>query len=148
MATTTSIQHPFPFRTILGFTGLFLLLLYYLLQAKVPKDAGITLTPAQITEIEAAYTNGFEFNSGDEDPCEKLKLQTYKKLSVWKRQFRRRGFTIEKIKKMLQTGRREKFAHPKTPEITRTKIYDDTGNWIVVDFVDCIVWQIAPSNFK
>lgn len=145
---TTSIQHSFPFRAILSFTLLSLLLLYYLVQAKVPKDAEINLTPDQITEIETAYSDGFEFNSDDEDPCEKLKLQTYKKLSAWKRQFRRRGFTIEKIRKMLQTGRREAFAHPKTPEITRTKIFDDTGNWIVVDFVDCIIWQIAPSNFK
>lgn len=145
---TTSIQHPFPFHAILSFTLLSLLLLYYLVQANVPKDAEITLTPTQITEIETAYTDGFELNSDNEDPCEKLKLQAYKKLSVWKRQFRRRGFTIEKIKKMLQTGRREYFAHPKTPEITRTKIFDDTGNWIVVDFVDCIIWQIAPSNFK
>jgi hypothetical protein len=49
---------------------------------------------------------------------------------------------------MLKTGRRETFAHPKTPEITRTKIFDDTGNWIIIDFVECIVWQIAPANFK
>lgn len=145
---TVTIQHPFPFGTILSFILLSLLLLYYLVQAKVPKDAEITLTPTQVAEIEAAYTDGFEFNSNNENPCERLKLQTYKKLGDWKRQFRRRGFTIEKIKDMLRTGRRETFAHPKTPNITRTKIFDDTGNWIIVDFVNCVIWQIAPSNFK
>ncbi len=145
---TTTIQYPFPFGVILSFTLLSLLLLYYLVQAKAPKDVEITLTPTQIIEIEAAYTDGFEYNSNNEDPCEKLKLQTYKKLSDWKRQFRRRGFTIEKSKDMLRTGRRQVFAHHKTRDVTRTKIFDDIGNWIIVDFVDCIIWQIAPSSFK
>jgi len=145
---TPTVQHPFPFGKILILTLLSLLLLYYLVQTQVPKDAEITLTPVQLTEIETAYTEGFEFNSNNEDPCERLKLQAHKKLSDWKRQFRRRGFTIEKIKHMLRTGKREAFVHPKTPDITRTKIFDDTGNWIIIDFADCIIWQIAPSNFK
>ena len=54
---------------------------------------------------------------------------------------------MEKIRTMLANGRREAFAHPEK-NVSYTKIFDTQGNWIVVDFVDCVVWQVAPNNFK
>lgn len=54
---------------------------------------------------------------------------------------------MEKIRDMLRSGRREVYTHPVKGN-RYTKIYDPKGNWIVVDFVDCIVWQVAPYNFK
>jgi len=113
-----------------------------------PPEVSIELDDAQLAALEQAYKQGFDHPQPDgEDPCERLRLLPYKKLSVWRKQFRKRGFTIEKIKDMLRDGRRELFVHPEKG--TRyTKIFDPKGNWIVIDFVDCIVWQVAPHNFK
>ncbi|WP_282774575.1 hypothetical protein [Phaeodactylibacter xiamenensis] len=113
-----------------------------------PPEAAIELSTDELLALEAAYEQGFDHPDPDgDDPCQRLQLLPYKKLSAWRKQFRKRGFTIQKIKDMLKSGRREIFIHPEKG--TRfTKIFDPKGNWIVVDFVDCIIWQVAPYNFK
>jgi hypothetical protein len=110
-----------------------------------PPEVAIDLTDAQLAELEEAFKQGFE-NPEPNDPCKRLQFLAYKKLSKWRKQFRKRGFTMEKIKDMLVNGKREAFTHPQKG-VTFTKIYDNRGNWIVVDFVDCIVYQVAPYNF-
>ncbi|MCO6493036.1 MAG: hypothetical protein J5I98_31745 [Phaeodactylibacter sp.] len=117
-----------------------------ILQATPPDEVAIELTDAQVTELTEAYEHGFN-NPEPDDPCKRLQLLPYKKLSAWRKQFRKRGFTVEKIKDMLANGRRVPFTHPEKG-VTYTKIFDATGNWIVVDFVDCLIWQVAPYNFK
>ncbi|MEN0005750.1 MAG: hypothetical protein AAF798_16500 [Bacteroidota bacterium] len=116
--------------------------------AKPPPEVAIQLTDAQLDVLRSAYESGFENpDPGGDDPCERLLLLPYKKFSTWKRQFQKRGFTIEKVQSILKDGRREIFIHPEKG--TRfTKIFDEVGNWIVIDFVDCILWQVAPHNFK
>ena len=96
--------------------------------------------------MEEAYEHGLE-NPEPDDPCKRLELLPYKKLSAWRKQFSKRGFTIEKVRGLLANGRRVPFTHPEKG-VTYTRIIDDKGNWIVVDFVDCIIWQVAPYNFK
>lgn len=118
----------------------------YILKTAPPEEVAIELSDAQLVELEAAFENGFD-NPEPNDPCQRLRLLPYKKLSTWRKQFGRRGFTMEKIRDMLANGRREAFTHPEKG-LTYTKIFDPRGNWIVVDFVDCIVWQVAPYNFK
>ena len=119
-----------------------------ILRTTPPPEVGIELTDAELLELESAYTSGFDHpDPGSNDPCERLRLLPYKKLSAWRRQFRRRGFTMGKVKELLRGGRREMYVDPEKG--TRyTKIYDAAGNWIVVDFVDCLIWQVAPYNFK
>lgn len=120
----------------------------FTLRAAPPPEVAIELSDAQLRELTEAYEHGFDHpDPGGEDPCERLRLLPHKKLSAWRRQFRKRGFTMEKVRDMLRTGRREVYTHP-TKGNRYTKIYDARGNWIVVDFVDCIVWQVAPYNFK
>lgn len=132
----------------LSFSAIMHLPPIYYLPASPPSDVTIELNDAQLAELEQAYQEGFDHpDPNGEDPCQQLRLLPYKKLSTWRKQFRKRGFTVQKIKDMLKSGRREIFVHPEKG--TRyTKIFDPKGNWIVVDFVDCIVWQVAPHNFK
>ena len=117
-----------------------------LLKTSPPTEVAIELTDLQLAELEEACLNGFN-NPEPNDPCTRLQMLPFKQLSTWKKQFRKRGFTMDKIKGMLSNGRREPFTHPEKG-VTYTKIYDQQGNWIVVDFVDCLVWQVAPHNFK
>ena len=117
-----------------------------ILEATPPPEAAIELTDAQLVELTEAYEHGFN-NPEPDDPCTRLQLLPHKKLSAWRKQFRKRGFTMEKIKEMLAHGRRVPFTHPEKG-VTYTKIFDAKGNWIVVDFVDCLIWQVAPYNFK
>ena len=119
------------------------------LRTSPPSEVKLELTENQLTELTEAYQSGFDHPepNGSGDPCRRFQLLPYKKLSAWRRQFRTRGFTVGKIKDMIRNGRRETFAHPEK-KITYTRIYDPQGNWIVVDFVDCMIWQVAPYNFK
>ena len=118
------------------------------LKTSPPPEVSIDVTEDQLQALTEAYDRGFDHpNPNSNDPCDRLKLLPYKKLSAWRKQFRKRGFTMKKIKGMLQNGRREVFMHPEKAT-AYTKIYDAQGNWIVVDFVDCIIWQVAPYNFK
>lgn len=118
----------------------------FLLKTTPPDEVAIELSDAQIAELEGAFQDGFD-NPEPNDPCRRLKLLPFKKLSTWRKQFSRRGFTMEKIMGILASGRREAFTHPEKG-VTYTRIFDKQGNWIVVDFVDCVVWQVAPYNFK
>jgi len=117
-----------------------------ILKTSPPGEVAIELTHVQLAELEDAFLNGFD-NPEPNDPCRRLQLLPFKKLSAWRKQFSKRGFTMEKIRDMLASGRREAFTHPEKG-VTYTKIFDRQGNWIVVDFVDCMIWQVAPYNFK
>lgn len=117
-----------------------------LLKTSPPSEVAIELTEAQFAELEDAWLHGFD-NPEPNDPCSRLKMLPFKKLTAWRKQFGKRGFTMEKVRNMLANGRREAFTHPEKG-VTFTRIYDQQGNWIVVDFVDCLVWQVAPYNFK
>lgn len=113
-----------------------------------PPDVAIELDEEALAALTDAHASGFEHpDPGGKDPCKRLQLLPHKKLSAWKKQFRKRGFTIEKIKDMLLHGRRETFLQPEK-NISYTRIYDAQGNWIIVDFIDCFIWQVAPHNFK
>jgi hypothetical protein len=115
-----------------------------------PPEVAIELTPAQESALAHAYAHGIDPGDpgdGGDSSCERLRLLPYKKLRTWRRQFQRRGFTVAKIKTMLRTGVRSPHTHP-TKGTTYTKISDPAGNWIIVDFVDCLIWQVAPYNFK
>ena len=117
-------------------------------KASPPPEIAIEMNDEQLQDLTAAYEQGFDHpDPGKNDPCERLRLLPYKKLSTWRKQFSRRGFTMGKVRDIIATGRREAYRHPEKG-VTYTKIYDPNGNWIVVDFVDCIVWQVAPYNFK
>ena len=148
-ALTNSTPPPLPHRwQMLLLLALLLLLLSFLLPTRPPDEVAIDLTEVQLLDLTTAYEQGFDHPDPEQDDaCERLRLLPHKKLSAWKRQFQRRGFTMDKIRNMLRTGRREVSPHP-TKDLTYTRIYDQQGNWIVVDFVDCIIWQVAPYNFK
>jgi hypothetical protein len=97
-------------------------------------------------EISALYSAGIEFNNDPNDPCQKLKLLGLKKLNKWVTQFKKRGFTVSKIKETLETGTRTTYNHLSGSNFTR--IIHPDGSCIIVDFVNCVIWQIAPANFK
>jgi hypothetical protein len=117
-----------------------------LLKTAPPAEVTIELTDAQLADLEDAWLHGFD-NPEPNDPCARLQMLPFKKLTAWRKQFSKRGFTMDKVRSMLANGRREAFTHPEKG-VTFTRIYDQQGNWIVVDFVDCLVWQVAPYNFK
>lgn len=128
--------------------GEFILLERFIAKTAPPDDVAVELTGNQLQELAEAYDSGFDHpDPGNNDPCKRLQLLPHKKLSTWRKQFRKRGFTMEKIRDMLINGRRETFTHPQKG-ISYTKIFDEKGNWIVVDFIDCLIWQVAPYNFK
>lgn len=160
-----SYTFPFPSKALTVFVVIFLMSLlwvhqwmsdglaisleHHLLRTTPPPDIAIELSEVELAELTEAYESGFDHPDpeGNNDPCERLRLLPFKKLKAWRKQFRKRGFTMDKIKDILKNGRREAFTHPEKG-ITYTKIYDQQGNWIVVDFVDCLIWQVAPYNFK
>ncbi len=115
----------------------------FLLRSEVPE---IVLTTEQLDEISALYSAGIEFNNDPNDPCQKLKLLGLKKLNKWVTQFKKRGFTVSKIKETLETGTRTTYNHLSGSNFTR--IIHPDGSCIIVDFVNCVIWQIAPANFK
>lgn len=115
----------------------------FLLRSEVPE---IVLTTEQLGEISALYSAGIEFNNDPNDPCQKLKLLGLKKLNKWVTQFKKRGFTVSKIKETLETGTRTTYNHLSGSNFTR--IIHPDGSCIIVDFVNCVIWQIAPANFK
>lgn len=115
----------------------------FILRTETPE---IPLTVEQIDEITALYNNGIEFNNNPNDPCRKLKLLGLKKLNKWVNQFKQRGFTVSRIRETLETGTRMTYNHPSGSSFTR--IVHPDGSCIIVDFVDCVIWQIAPANFK
>ena len=115
----------------------------FLLRAETPE---ISLTNEQVDEITTLYEEGIEFNNDPNDPCRRLKLLGLKKLSKWVNQFKHRGFTVEKIKETLETGTRMVYNHRSGTNFTR--IVHPDGSCIIVDFVDCVIWQIAPGDFK
>ncbi len=72
-----------------------------ILQATPPDEVGIELTDAQLTELTEAYEHGFD-NPEPDGPCTRLQLLPYKKLSTWRKQFRKRGSTDYNIVSHLQ----------------------------------------------
>jgi len=106
----------------------------------------INLTEAQIAEISTLYDDGIEFSDDPNDPCKKLKLLGLKKLNKWVNQFNKRGFTVSKIRETIETGTRMTYSHPSGSNFTR--IIHPDGSCIIVDFLECIIWQIAPADFK
>jgi hypothetical protein len=69
-----------------------------------------------------------------------------KKLNKWVQQFTKRGFTVDKVRATLETGTRATYSHPSGSNFTR--IVHPDGSSVIVDFVDCIIWQLAPADFK
>ncbi len=114
----------------------------FLLRTETPP---IELTNEQVEAITELYNDGIEF-SNPNDPCQKLKLLGLKKLNKWVYQFKKRGFTVDKIKKILEIGSRQTHSHPSGSNFTR--IIHPDGSSIIVDFVNCVIWQIAPADFK
>jgi hypothetical protein len=114
----------------------------FILRTETPE---IELTSAQIDEITILYEDGLEFNNEPEDPCKNLKLLGLKKLKRWVNQFKKRGFTVEKIREILKNGSRHSYVHPSGSNFTR--IVHPDGTSIIVDFANCVIWQIAPSDF-
>ena len=76
----------------------------------------------------------------------KTKIIGLKKVNKWIYQFKQRGFTANKIKEILEIGNRYTYSHPNGTHFTR--IVHPDGTSIIVDFVDCVIWQIAPADFK
>lgn len=115
----------------------------YLLQAE---SSEITLSAEQIDEISVLYNEGLDFSGDPEDPCQRLKLLGLKSINKWINQFSKRGFTVSKIRETLEIGTRMTYNHVSGSNFTR--IIHPDGSCIIVDFVDCVIWQIAPANFK
>lgn len=111
-----------------------------------PPEVAIELNEDQLSALADAYEHGIS-NPEPDDPCKRIKMLSGKQLSKWRRQFSRRGFTVAKVRELLRGGARSPHTHP-TKGTTYTKITGPAGNWIIVDFVDCILWQVAPHNFK
>lgn len=170
-ATTTKTQNNTLFFYLLIFIGIVIILIYtlsftktlpvqvavgksgdsesldlaiedFLLRAETPP---IELTNEQVAEITALYNDGIEFNNPN-DPCQKLKLLSLKKLHKWIYQFKQRGFTVDKVKEIFEIGSRQTYSHPSGSNFTR--IIHPDGSSIIVDFVNCVIWQIAPADFK
>jgi hypothetical protein len=115
----------------------------FLLRTETPP---FPLSSDQIQEITLLYNSGLEFNNDPNDPCSKLKLLGLKKLNKWINQFTQRGFTVEKIRQTLDVGIRNTYIHPSGSHFTR--IIHPDGSSVIFDFVNCIIWQIAPADFK
>jgi len=79
--------------------------------------------------------------------CSNFKLKDFKKPAVWRKQFRKRGFTVDKVKDMLQSGNREFFIDPNGRQMVRI-IDPQSGDYLVLDPHNCEIFQIAPAYFK
>lgn len=139
----TQVSKPVPISPSISYwESLDLSISDFILRSETPE---ITLTNEQVTEITALYNDGLEFGDDPNDPCQKLKLTGFKKLNKWINQFKQRGFTVSKIRETLKIGTRSVYNHRSGTNFTR--IIHPDGSCIIVDFVDCLIWQIAPAHF-
>ncbi|HMP26328.1 MAG TPA: hypothetical protein PKC76_19525 [Saprospiraceae bacterium] len=115
----------------------------FLMRSETPPG---DLSNEEIEEITIFYNDGIEFSNDPDEPCQKLKLLGLKKIDKWIHQFRNRVFTVDKIKEIMQIGSRYVYSHPSGSNFTR--IVHPDGTSIIVDFVNCIIWQVAPAHFK
>ena len=137
-------SNPVPLNpTISGWESLDLSIADFIVRSETPE---INLTDEQVAEITTLYNDGLEFDDNPNDPCRKLKLTGFKKLNKWINQFKQRGFTVSKIRETLKIGTRSVYNHRSGTNFTR--IIHPDGSCIIVDFVDCMIWQIAPAHFR
>lgn len=78
--------------------------------------------------------------------CNNFRLNDFKSPLKWSNQFKKRGFTLERVRDILQHGTKETYIDHLGK--TMVRVTDPhSGDFIVIDPLDCKIWQIAPSTF-
>jgi hypothetical protein len=122
--------------------GIYLwLLLFSLLAIGFVYVKGQTEAPEFADAIESGITITVPVMN-----CNNFRLKDFKTPGKWSKQFRQRGYDLDKVKRMIESGKRESFIDAKGQSLMR--ITDPgTGDWIVVDPYTCEIWMVAPSHF-
>jgi hypothetical protein len=122
--------------------GIYLWLLFFsLLAIGFVYVKGQTEAP----EFKEAIDDGFAISVPVMN-CNNFKLKDFKTPGKWSKQFRKRGYDLEKVKRTIETGKRESFIDAKGQSLMR--ITDPiSGDWIVLDPYVCEIWMVAPSHF-
>lgn len=132
-APTRSRNGGAPFYLVIG------LVLAALFISKMTKDGPIydEINEAMDTGIVVPVTiNG----------CHNFKLKDFKTPGRWRRQLRKRGFTLERLAGILTWGRQEWITDKNGRRMMR--VYDKSSNdFVVVDPFTCQIWQIGPASF-
>jgi len=99
-------------------------------------------------EIYTMCNEGISISSSPNNGCQKYNLSNWKKPFKWRKQFKARDFSKEKLEKFLTQGKREYFTDPQG--VSRTRIFhpEYPGQYIVLDAPDgCTIIQIAAEGF-
>lgn len=99
-------------------------------------------------EIYTMCNEGISISSSPNGGCNKYNLSPWKKPFKWRKQFKSRDFSKQKLEKFLTQGTREYFTDPKG--VARTRVFhpEHPGQYIVLDAPDgCTIIQIATQGF-
>lgn len=96
-------------------------------------------------EINQAIEEGITLST-DLNGCNNYKLRDFKTPGKWRKQFRRRGFSVERIRQMLTGGRAISIVDPKGQSLVRV-VDPATNDYLVIDPKTCEIWQVAPASF-
>ena len=79
--------------------------------------------------------------------CNNFRLKDFKKPGIWRKQFRKRGFTVQKVSEILRHGAKKTYYDTKSGRTMMRMTDPQSGDYIVLDPKKCEIWQIAPSTF-
>ena len=98
-----------------------------------------------VDEINTAMDTGITIPT-TLNGCNNFRLKDFKTPGKWRMQFRKRGFTVQRVKDILQTGTRQTIIDKYGKQMLR--ITDPkTGDYIVINPLTCEIWHIAPFEF-
>jgi len=106
----------------------------------------ITKDGPQPDEINDAIDQGITIPTAI-NGCNNFHLKDFKKPGIWRKQFRKRGFTVQKVSEILRRGAKETYYDTKSGRMMMRMIDPQSGDYIVLDPEKCEIWQIAPSDF-
>ncbi len=98
-----------------------------------------------VDEISEAMTTGILVSTQSENGCNNFRLKDFKSPGKWRKQFRTRGFSVDRVAQILANGSRQMVTDQFGKQMM--KITDQTGDYIIVDPKNCEIWQVAPARF-
>lgn len=98
-----------------------------------------------VDEINTAMDTGITIPT-TLNGCNNFRLKDFKTPGKWRMQFRKRGFTVQRVSDILRTGAKQ-MVKDKNGKMMMRITCPKTGDYIVVDPLTCQIWQIAPSEF-
>jgi len=102
--------------------------------------------PSTSVDVSRALSGSY-FRPPDGGPQKKWRLKRFKSIEKWTAQFKERGYSTDRIQRILETCKPKPYTHPSKPSVNM-KIIEDRSGWIIFEETEIVeVWQVAPKWF-